>query len=217
MSVSWQFRDTKRESRCRTRQSHIQIRTLYRRTVNKMTWSNPRYNTKLFYFSVWVFETPNERVSIYHERECEREYFPEYLQVQRATRTGNGFNKIMRTYGGPKGSNTNQFTKTQISFPKHKSVYQNTNQFLKTQISLPKHKTISLNTNQFSKTQISLPKHKSISQNTNQFTKTQNNFFKYKPIFQNTNQFTKTQINFTKHKPISQNTNQKTGLLLCHY
>ena len=30
---------------------------------------------------------------IYHERE----YFPEYLQ--RATRTGNGFNKIMRTAG----------------------------------------------------------------------------------------------------------------------
>ena len=100
-------------------------------------------------------------------------------------------------YGGPKGSNTNQFTKTQNSLPKHKTVYQNTNQ-------LPK-------------TQISLPKHKSISQNTNQFTKTQNNFSKYKPIFQNTNQFTKTQINFTKHKPISRNTNQKTGHLLCHY
>ena len=54
------------------------------------------------------------------------------------------------TYGGPKGSNTNQFTKTQnsfpktqINFPKHKLVYQSTNQFPKTQISLPKHKTIS--------------------------------------------------------------------------
>ena len=46
-------------------------------------------------------------------------------------------------YGGPKGSNTNQFTKTQNSFPKHKSISQNTNQFTKTQISLPKHKTIS--------------------------------------------------------------------------
>ena len=80
MSVSWQFqvRDTNWESRCRTR--HIQIRTMYRRTVNKTTWSNPRYNRKLFYFSVWVFETPNERVSIYCERACEREYFPEYLQ-----------------------------------------------------------------------------------------------------------------------------------------
>ena len=57
-------------------------------------------------------------------------------------------------YGGPKGSHTNQFTKTQNSFPKHKSVYQNTNQFPKTQISLPKHKTISQNTNQFRETQI---------------------------------------------------------------
>ena len=95
-SVAWQFHDTNRESHCRTR--HIQIRTMYRRTVNKMTWSNPRYNTALFYFSVWVFETPNEQVSIYHEQACEREYFPEYLQ--RAMRTGNGFNKIMRTGNG---------------------------------------------------------------------------------------------------------------------
>ena len=37
-------------------------------------------------------------MSIYHERACEREYFPEYLQ--RATRTGNGFNEIMRTRDG---------------------------------------------------------------------------------------------------------------------
>ena len=37
-------------------------------------------------------------MSIYHERACEREYFPEYLQ--RATRTGNGFDKIMRTGSG---------------------------------------------------------------------------------------------------------------------
>ena len=72
---------------------------------------------------------------------------------------------------------------SQISLPKHKSIFQNTNQFTKTQISLPKHKTISQNTNQFPKTQISLPKHKTISQNTNQFRR-------------NTNQFTKTQINF---------------------
>ena len=83
-------------------------------------------------------------------------------------------------YGGPKGSNTNQFTKTQNSLPKHKSISQNTNQF--------------------PKTQINFPKHKSISQNTNQFTKTQNNFLKHKPIFQNTNQFHKTQTNFAKHK-----------------
>ena len=96
MSVAWQFRDTNWESCCRTR--HIQIRTMYRRTVNKTTWSNPRYNRKLFYFSVWVFETLNERVSIYCERACERKYFPEYLQ--RATRTGNGFNEIMRTRDG---------------------------------------------------------------------------------------------------------------------
>ena len=38
------------------------------------------YNTELFYFSVGVFETPNEQVSINHERACEREYIPEYLQ-----------------------------------------------------------------------------------------------------------------------------------------
>ena len=82
----------------RERGRHIQIRKMYRRTVNKTTWSNPRYNTKLFYFSVWGFETLNERVSIYHERACERQYFPEYLQ--RATRTGIGFNKIMRTSNG---------------------------------------------------------------------------------------------------------------------
>ena len=95
MSVSWQFRDTNWESHCRTRQSHIQIRTMYRRTVNKSTCSNPRYNTKLFYFSVSVFKMPNEQVSIDHERACEWEYFPEYLQ--HATRTCNRFNKIMRT------------------------------------------------------------------------------------------------------------------------
>ena len=47
---------------------------------------------------------------------------------------------------------------------------QNTNQFPKTQISLPKHRSIyQINTNQFSETQISVPKHKSISQNANQF------------------------------------------------
>ena len=45
-----------------------------------------------------IFETPNERVSIYHEWAGEREYFPEYLQ--RATKSGNGFNKIMRTGNG---------------------------------------------------------------------------------------------------------------------
>ena len=54
---------------------------------------------------------------------------------------------------------------------KHKSISQNTNQFPKTQVSFPKHKLISQNTNMFSKTQINFPKHKSISQNTNQFQK----------------------------------------------
>ena len=43
-----------------------------------------------------MFETPNERVSIYHERAGEQEYFPEYLQCA----TDNGFNKIMRTGNG---------------------------------------------------------------------------------------------------------------------
>ena len=79
---------------------------------------------------------------------------------------------------------------SQISLPKHKSIFQNTNQFTKTQNNFLKHKSISQNTKQFLKTQISLPKHKTISQNTNQFRR-------------NTNQFTKTQINFSKHKPIS--------------
>ena len=70
MSVVWQFRDTNRESRCRTRH----IRTLYWWKVNKTTWSNPLYNAEMFYCSVWVFETLNEPASIYHGRACEREY-----------------------------------------------------------------------------------------------------------------------------------------------
>ena len=84
---------------------------------------------------------------------------------------------VKQNYGGPKGSITNQFTKTQNNFPKHKSISQNTNQFTKTQNNIPKHKSVYQNTNQFLKTQtnfvetqISLPKHKSISQNTNQKT-----------------------------------------------
>ena len=76
----------------------------------------------------------------------------------------------MITYGGPKGSNTNQLTKTQINFPKHKSVYQNTNQLTKTQNNFLKHKPIFQNTNQFTKTQINFAKHKPISRNTNQKT-----------------------------------------------
>ena len=76
---------TVRESRCRTTHVHLG------RTVNKQTWSNPRYNTELFYFSVWVFETPNERASIImNEREND--------SISR--RTGNGFNKIMSTGNG---------------------------------------------------------------------------------------------------------------------
>ena len=73
-------------------------------------------------------------------------------------------------YGGLKGSNTNQFTKTQNSLPKHKTVYQNTNQFTKTQNNFLKHKPIFQNTNQFTKTQINFTKHKPISRNTNQKT-----------------------------------------------
>ena len=80
---------------------------------------------------------------------------------------------------------------SQISLPKHKSIFQNTNQFTKTQNNFSKHKSVYQNTKQFLKTQtnfvetqISLPKHKSISQNTNQF---------------------------------RGNTNQKTGHLLCYY
>ena len=36
-------------------------------------------------------------MNIYHQRACEREYFPQYLHP---TRTFNGFNKIMRTGNG---------------------------------------------------------------------------------------------------------------------
>ena len=71
------------------------------------------------------------------------------------------FARVM--YGGPKGSNTNQFPKTQISFPKHKSVSQNTNQFPKTQIDFPKHKSVFQNTNQFPETQINFTNHLSVS------------------------------------------------------
>ena len=46
-----------------------------------------------------IFETPNERVSIYHQRACEREYFAEYLQFN-AQRESNGFNKVKRTGNG---------------------------------------------------------------------------------------------------------------------
>ena len=73
--------------------------TLYRRTVNKTTWSNPRYNMELFHFSVWVFETPNERAIEYLSwtsvwtRVISRSIF-------NATRTGNGWNKILRTGNG---------------------------------------------------------------------------------------------------------------------
>ena len=52
---------------------------------------------------------------------------------------------------------------SQISFPKHKSIFQNTNQFTKTQINFLKHKPIFQNTNQFTKTQINFSKHKSFS------------------------------------------------------
>ena len=106
-------------------------------------------------------------------------------------------------YGGPKGSITNQFTKTQNNFLKQKSIFQNTKQFPKTQNNFPKHKSVYQNIKQFLKTQISLPKHKTISQNTTNFVETQISLPKHKTISQNTNQFTKTQINFSKHKPIS--------------
>ena len=59
--------------------------------------------------------------------------------------------------------NTNQFTKTQINFPKHKLIYQNTNQFTKTQNNFSQHKPIFQHTNQFTKTQINFSKHKPIS------------------------------------------------------
>ena len=100
---------------------------------------------------------------------------------------------------------------SQISLPKHKSIFQNTNQFTKTQNNFSKHKSVYQNTKQFPETQINFPKHKSVYQNTKQFLKTQTNFVE-------------TQISLPKHKSISQNTNQfrrntnqKTGHLLCYY
>ena len=71
-------------------------------------------------------------------------------------------------YGGPKGSNTNQFPKTQTNHRKHKSNSENTNQIPKTQANFQKHKPVSRNTNQFPKTQTKISKHKPKSQNTNQ-------------------------------------------------
>ena len=86
-------------------------------------------------------------------------------------------------YGGPKGSITNQFAKTQNNISKHKPISRNTNQFTKTQ-------------NNFSKTQTNFSKHKSVYRNTKQFLKTQTNFPKHKSVYRNTKQFLKTQTNF---------------------
>jgi len=46
---------------------------------------------------------------------------------------------LMTSHGGPKGSNTNKYSKTQINIRKHKSIFENTNQFSKTQINFRKH------------------------------------------------------------------------------
>ena len=54
-------------------------------------------------------------------------------------------------YGGPKGSNTNQFPKTQIRFRKHKPISKSTNQFRETLTNFQKHKPKSQNTNQNSR------------------------------------------------------------------
>ena len=88
--------------------------------------------------------------------------------------------KSANTYGGSKGSITNQFIIAQNNSTKYKLVYQNTEQFSKTQINSPKHKSVYQNTKQFLKTQTNLPKHKSVYQNTNQFLKTETNFAKHK-------------------------------------
>ena len=88
MSVAWQF--SRYKSGVTLNQTHS-LNTLYRRTVNKTTWSNLPYNRELFYFwsefsrhptSRWVFimnEHVNESIS---------------RSIFNATRTGNGFNKI---------------------------------------------------------------------------------------------------------------------------
>ena len=89
MSVAWQFRDTNQESRCRTR--HIQIRTMYRWTVNKTTWSNLRNNAELFTFPSEFSKHPmNGWVFIINE--CVNESFSR--SIFNATRTGSGFNKM---------------------------------------------------------------------------------------------------------------------------
>ena len=100
-------------------------------------------------------------------------------------------------YCAPKGSITNQFTKTQINFPKHKSISQNTNQFPKTQINFPKHKS-------------NFPKHKYVYQNTKQFLKTQTNFVETQISLPNTNQFLKTQTNFVETRNIIRDGDRKS-------
>ena len=74
-----------------------QNRTLYRRTVNKTTWNNLRYNMELFYFSVWVFESMWTRV---YPRVSSTQRESISRSIFNATRTGNGFNKIMRNGNG---------------------------------------------------------------------------------------------------------------------
>ena len=83
MSVAWQF--SRYKSGVTLQNQTHSLWTSYRRTVNKTTWSNLQYNTELFYFSVWVYERVNESIS---------------WSIFNATKTGNGFNKIMSTGNG---------------------------------------------------------------------------------------------------------------------
>ena len=74
--IHMQFRDTNRESRCRTRNIREDIVSTNSKPDDL---KQSAVNTELFNFSGRVFETPNERGSIYYERMCEREFLPEYL------------------------------------------------------------------------------------------------------------------------------------------
>ena len=89
MSVAWQF--SRYKSGVTLQNQTHSLRTLYRQTVNKMSWSNPRYNTKLFYFRSEFSRHPtSRRVFMMNERVNESIS----QSIFNATRTSNGFNKI---------------------------------------------------------------------------------------------------------------------------
>ena len=95
MSVAWNFSPYKSGVTLQN-QTHS-LRTLYRRAVNKTTWSKQRNTTELFYFRSEFSRHPTSgRVFIMNERVNESIS----RSVFNATRTGNEFNTIMSTGNG---------------------------------------------------------------------------------------------------------------------